>query len=57
MPARMKSLIGEYLGQSSVFVGKKTKGGEGGRGGNMGGTRAGGDTGGTQTGYIVHIIC
>ena len=29
MPARMKSLIGEYLGQSSVFVGKKTKGGLG----------------------------
>jgi hypothetical protein len=29
MPARMKSLIGEYLGQSSVFVGKKTKGGGG----------------------------
>ena len=29
MPARMKSLIGEYLGQSSVFVGKKTKGGVG----------------------------
>ena len=27
MPARMKSLIGEYLGQSSVFVGKKTKAG------------------------------
>jgi hypothetical protein len=29
MPARVKSLIGEYLGQSSVFVGKKTKGGVG----------------------------
>ena len=29
MPAQMKSLIGEYLGQSSVFVGKKTKGGVG----------------------------
>jgi hypothetical protein len=25
----MKSLIGEYLGQSSGFVGKKTKGGVG----------------------------
>ena len=25
----MKSLIGDYLGQSSVFVGKKTKGGVG----------------------------
>jgi hypothetical protein len=25
----MKSLNGEYLGQSSVFVGKKTKGGVG----------------------------
>jgi len=25
----MKSLIGEYLGQSSVFVGKKIKGGVG----------------------------
>jgi hypothetical protein len=25
----MKSLIGEYLGQSSVFVGEKTKGGVG----------------------------
>ena len=29
MPVRMKSLIGDYLGQSSVFVGKKTKGGVG----------------------------
>ncbi len=29
MPVRMKSLIGEFLGQSSVFVGKKTKGGVG----------------------------
>ncbi len=29
MPARMKSLIGEYFGQSSVLVGKKTKGGVG----------------------------
>ena len=29
MPAQMKSLIGEYLGQSSLFVGKKTKGGVG----------------------------
>jgi len=32
MPARVKSLIGEYLGQSSVFVGKKTNVGEGGGG-------------------------
>ena len=29
MPVRMKCLIREYLGQSSVFVGKKTKGGVG----------------------------
>ena len=29
MPELMKSLNGEYLGQSSVFVGKKTKGGGG----------------------------
>jgi hypothetical protein len=29
MPAQKKSLIGEYLGQSSVFVGKKTNGGVG----------------------------
>ena len=67
MPVRMKSLIGEYLGQSSVFVGKKTKGGVGWRrsrptviiGQRGGGTRGehGGDTEGTRKGYIVHIIC
>jgi hypothetical protein len=61
MPELMKSLNGEYLGQSSVFVGKKTKGGVGWRRSRptvVIGQRqreVGGHGGGTRTGYIVYI--
>ena len=64
MPARVKSLIGEYLGQSSVFVGKKTKGGVGwrrsrptviiGQRQRGGGTR--GDTNGIYRTYHLLIL-
>ena len=72
MPVRMKSLIGDYLGQSSVFVGKKTKGGVGWRrsrptviiGQRGGGTRGehgcggghGGDTNGIYRSYHLLIL-
>ena len=57
----MKSLIGEYFGQSSVFVGKKTKGGVGWRRSTptvvIGQRQRGGGTrGGKRTGRIAHII-
>jgi hypothetical protein len=62
LPGRMKSLIGEYLGQSSVFVGKKTKGGLGWRRSRptviIGQMQRGGEHGGNTNGiYHTHIIC
>jgi hypothetical protein len=60
----MKSLIGEFLGQSSVFVGKKKKGGVGwrrsrptvliGQSQRGGGTR--GDTNGIYRTYHLLIL-